>query len=498
MSSDSFRSLKGPFNWINNARVNPLKAIGSIDNLSPRTGISIADVPVSGQEEVDRAVQAAKDAFGSWKSLSGADRGRILLKTAELVRQNVEELAKNEVLDNGKPIWEARMDMDTVIGCLEFFGGVAPSIYGQHVKLPQGSFAIISKDPLGVVGGVGAWNYPLQTATWKIAPALACGNTFVYKPSPLTPLNVVLLAELFREAGLPDGVLNVVQGEGETGAYLTSHPDVAKISFTGSVPTGSKIMKSAADGIRNITLELGGKSPLVIFDDANLKNAVKGAMMANFFTQGQVCSNAARVFVQRGIYLEFLKAFVSQAKRMKIGDPFQDDTTVGATISEDHAQKVLGYIKSAVDEGAKVECGGERVSLEGELSGGQYLSPCVLTNCHDNMTAVREEIFGSVAIVLPFDSEEEVIRRANDTAFGLGGGVFTQNLNRAHRVSNALDAGSVWINTFNLTPSEVPFGGFKMSGIGRENGLAAIEHFTQTKTIYVEMNDVDCGQLYQE
>lgn len=498
MSSDSFRSLKGPFNWINNARVNPLKAIGSIDNLSPRTGISIADVPVSGQEEVDRAVQAAKDAFGSWKSLSGADRGRILLKTAELVRQNVEELAQNEVLDNGKPIWEARMDMDTVIGCLEFFGGVAPSIYGQHVKLPQGSFAIISKDPLGVVGGVGAWNYPLQTATWKIAPALACGNTFVYKPSPLTPLNVVLLAELFREAGLPDGVLNVVQGEGETGAYLTSHPDVAKISFTGSVPTGSKIMKSAADGIRNITLELGGKSPLVIFDDANLKNAVKGAMMANFFTQGQVCSNAARVFVQRGIYLEFLKAFVSQAKRMKIGDPFQDDTTVGATISEDHAQKVLGYIKSAVDEGAKVECGGERVSLEGELSGGQYLSPCVLTNCHDNMTAVREEIFGSVAIVLPFDSEEEVIRRANDTAFGLGGGVFTQNLNRAHRVSNALDAGSVWINTFNLTPSEVPFGGFKMSGIGRENGLAAIEHFTQTKTIYVEMNDVDCGQLYQE
>ena len=232
------------------------------------------------------------------------------------------------------------MDMDTVIGCLEFFGGVAPSIYGQHVKLPQGSFAIISKDPLGVVGGVGAWNYPLQTATWKIAPALACGNTFVYKPSPLTPLNVVLLAELFREAGLPDGVLNVVQGEGETGAYLTSHPDVAKISFTGSVPTGSKIMKSAADGIRNITLELGGKSPLVIFDDANLKNAVKGAMMANFFTQGQVCSNAARVFVQGGIYLEFLKAFVSQAKRMKIGDPFQDDTTVGATISEDHAQKV--------------------------------------------------------------------------------------------------------------------------------------------------------------
>ena len=340
MSSETFRSLQGPFNWINNNRVEPIKAIGAIDNLSPRTGLTIATVPASGPEEVDRAVQAAKDAFLGWKNLSGADRGRILLKTAELVRQNVEELARNEVLDNGKPIWEARMDMDTVIGSLEFFGGVAPSIYGQHVKLPEGSFAIISKDPLGVVAGVGAWNYPLQTATWKIAPALACGNTFVYKPSPLTPLNIVLLAELFREAGLPDGVLNIVQGEGETGAYLSSHADVAKISFTGSVPTGSKIMKAAADGIRNVTLELGGKSPLVIFDDANLKNAVKGALMANFFTQGQVCSNAARVFVQRGIYLEFLQAFTSQAKRMKIGDPFSEDTTVGATISQDHAQKV--------------------------------------------------------------------------------------------------------------------------------------------------------------
>ena len=421
MSSQSFKSLSGPFNWVNNQRSEPTEVTGTIDNLSPRTGKTIAQVPISGKTEIDRAVRAAKLALTDWKALSGSERGRILLKTADLVRQNVEELARNEVLDNGKPIWEARMDMDTVIGSLEFFGGVASSIYGQHVKLPGGSFAMISRDPLGVVGGVGAWNYPLQTATWKIAPALACGNTFVYKPSPLTPLNVVLLAELFKEAGLPDGVLNVVQGEGESGAFLTSHPDVAKVSFTGSVPTGTKIMQSAAEGIRNVTLELGGKSPLIIFDDANLKNAVKGAMMANFFTQGQVCSNAARVFVQRGIYLEFLQAFVSQAKKMKIGDPFAEDTTVGATICESHAQKVLGYIKSAVDEGAKIECGGERVILDGELEGGQYLSPCILTNCHDKMKSVQEEIFGSVATILPFDSEEEVIKRANNTAFGLGG-----------------------------------------------------------------------------
>merc|ERR1719458_1157174 len=255
---------------------------------------------------------------------------------------------------------------------------------------------------------------------------------------------------MLKEAGLPDGVLNIVQGEGQTGADLTKHPDVSKVTFTGSVPTGAKIMKSAADGIRNVTLELGGKSPLIIFDDADLKNAVKGALMANFFTQGQVCSNAARVFVQRGIYLEFLEAFVTQAKRMKIGDPFAEETTVGATI------------------------------------------------CDDGMKAVQEEIFGSVATILPFDTESEVIQRANNTVFGLGGGVFTKDLGKAHRVSGAIDAGSVWINTFNLVPSEVPFGGFKMSGIGRECGLAAIEHFTQTKTIYVEMNDVDCGQLYQE
>ena len=421
MSNQAFKSLSGPFNWVNNQRTEPVEVMGTIDNLSPRTGKTIAQVPISGKSEIDRAVQAAKSALVSWKELSGSERGRILLKTADLVRQNVEELARNEVLDNGKPIWEARMDMDTVIGSLEFFGGVAPSIYGQHVKLPGGSFAMISRDPLGVVGGVGAWNYPLQTATWKIAPALACGNTFVYKPSPLTPLNVVLLAELFKDAGLPDGVLNVVQGEGESGAYLTSHPDVAKVSFTGSVPTGTKIMQSAAEGIRNVTLELGGKSPLIIFDDANLKNAVKGAMMANFFTQGQVCSNAARVFVQRGIYLEFLQAFVNQANKMKIGDPFDEDTTVGATICEAHAQKVLNYIKSAVEEGAKIECGGERLVLDGELAGGHYLSPCILTNCHDKMKAVQEEIFGSVATILPFDSEEEVVKRANNTAFGLGG-----------------------------------------------------------------------------
>jgi len=349
-----------------------------------------------------------------------------------------------------------------------------------------------------VVGGVGAWNYPMQTLTWKVAPALACGNTFVYKPSPLTPLAAAVLGEALAEAGVPSGVYNVVQGEGQTGAFLTSHPDLDKVSFTGSVPTGTRIMEAAAKGIKNITLELGGKSPLIIFNDADLKNAVKGALMANFLTQGEVCSNGTRIFVQRGIYQEFLADFVKQAKKMKIGNPQEEDVTVGATISEDHAKKVLGYVESAREEGATIACGGERVIVPGECEGGWYLSPCVLTDCHDDMKAVREEIFGSVASVLVFDTEEEAVARANDTIFGLGGGVFTKDLGRAHRVVDKLQAGTTWINTFNLAPAELPFGGYKMSGIGRENGLAAIEHYTQLKTIYVEMNDVDCGPLYQE
>jgi len=250
--------------------------------------------------------------------------------------------------------------------------------------------------------------------------------------------------------------------------------------------------------VKNVTLELGGKSPLIIFDDSDVKNAVKGALMANFLTQGEVCSNGTRVFVQRGIHDQFVAEFVRQAKKMKAGDPLLEDTTIGGTISEEHAKKVLGYVESAVAEGATLACGGERVKLDGECAGGWFLTPAILTNCRDDMKAVKEEIFGSVASVLAFDTEEEVIRRANDTTFGLAGGVFTKDLTRAHRVVNALEAGTTYINTFNLAPAELPFGGYKMSGIGRENGLAAIEHYTQYKTVIVEMNDVDCGLLWSD
>jgi len=491
-------SAEGPFNWVSGQRCVPVDIVGQYDNISPRTGKVSCTIPASGKMEVDRAVKAARLAYPGWAALSGMERGKLLMKAAGIMRDNLEDIAKLDVNDNGKPIWEARADMETVIACLEYYGGLAPAIVGYHVKLPGGSWGSASREPLGIVGGVGAWNYPLQTCTWKVAPALACGNSFIYKPSPLAPLAPVVLGEVLQQAGVPDGVYNVVQGEGETGALLTSHPDIDKLSFTGSVSTGTRIMEAGAKGIKNVTLELGGKSPLIIFDDANLKNAVKGALMANFLTQGEVCSNGTRVFVQRGIYDQFLKDFVKQAKNMKIGDPMNEDTTVGGTISADHAKKVLGYIESARSEGATVACGGERVVLEGECADGWYLSPAILTECTDDMKAVKEEIFGAVAAVLPFDTEEEALERANNTEFGLGAGVFTQDIQRAHRVVDKLEAGTTWINTFNLSPAELPFGGYKMSGIGRENGLAAIEHYTQYKTIYVEMNDVDCGPLYQE
>jgi len=489
----------GPHNWLEGARVQPRdRGQGSFANLSPRTGRELSLVTRSAAEDVDTAVASARAAQPAWARLSGLERGRLLTKAAAIVRENLEDIARLDVMDNGKPIWEARADLESVISSLVYYGGLAPAIVGYQVRLPGGSWGHASREPLGVVGGVGAWNYPLQTCTWKVAPALACGNTFVYKPSPLAPLEPVVLGEVLALAGVPPGVYNVVQGEGETGGLLAHHPDIDKLSFTGSVPTGTKIMEAGARRIKNVTLELGGKSPLIIFEDADIKNAVKGALMANFLSQGEVCSNGTRVFVQRKIFDQFVAEFVRQAEKMKAGDPLDDDTTIGGTISEDHAKKVLGYVELARSEGAKVLCGGERVAVAGECAGGWYLSPAVVTNCRDDMRFVQEEIFGSVAACLEFDTEEEVIRRANNTTFGLAAGVFTKDLTRAHRVIDSLQAGSCYINTFNLAPAELPFGGYKMSGVGRENGLAAIEHYTQYKTCIVEMNDVDCGPLYSD
>jgi betaine-aldehyde dehydrogenase len=330
----------------------------------------------------------------------------------------------------------------------------------------------------------------LQIACWKAAPALACGNAMIFKPAELTPLSAVKLEEIFLEAGLPAGVFQVVQGFAETGRLLTTHPDIRKVSLTGEVGTGKAVMSDAAQTLKNVTLELGGKSPLIVFDDAKLDNAVSGALLANFYSSGQVCSNATRVFVHSAIKAAFLDRLVKRVGAMRIGDPMDPATQVGALISEQHMQKVLGYIARGRAEGARLLIGGNRVT-SGNLARGYFVAPAVFDECRDDMAIVREEIFGPVMSVLAFDDEAEVIERANATEFGLAAGVFTNDLTRAHRVIAKLEAGTCWINHYNVTPIELPFGGVKMSGLGRENGRAAIEHYTRLKSVYVAMGDVD-------
>ncbi|XP_023601627.1 4-trimethylaminobutyraldehyde dehydrogenase [Myotis lucifugus] len=363
---------------------------------------------------------------------------------------------------------------------------------GEHIQLPGGSFGYTRREPLGVCVGIGAWNYPFQIASWKSAPALACGNAMVFKPSPFTPVSALLLAEIYTEAGAPPGLFNVVQGGGATGQLLCQHRDVAKVSFTGSVPTGTKIMEAAAKGIKPVTLELGGKSPLIIFADCNLENAVKGALMANFLTQGEVCCNGTRVFVQKEILDKFTEQVVQQTQRIKIGDPLLEGTRMGPLINRPHLERVLGFVKGAKEQGAKVLCGGDPyVPEDPKLKDGYFMRPCVLGNCRDDMTCVKEEIFGPVMSILSFDTEAEVLERANNTAFGLAAGVFTRDLQRAHRVVAELQAGVCFINNYNVSPVELPFGGYKKSGFGRENGRVTIEHYSQLKTVCVEMGDVE-------
>ena len=439
--------------------------------INPATEDVIADVQQASNTDVDRAVASARDGFAEWAALTGAERGRVLNRAAGILRDRNAELARLEVIDTGKPIAEA-IDVDVLSGadCIEYFAGMAATLRGDHYDL-GGDFAYTRREPLGVVGGIGAWNYPIQIACWKSAPALACGNAMVFKPAELTPLTATRLAEVYTEAGVPDGVFNVLQGDARTGQAMVSHPGIAKISLTGEVGTGKKVMAAAASSLKHVTLELGGKSPLVVFDDADIDNAVSAALLANFYTQGEVCSNGTRVFVHEAIHTDFVGRLASRAANMK-----------------EHRSKVLGYIEMARAGGARLVCGGGRPA---GLDRGWFVEPTIFDQCTDDMQFVNEEIFGPVMAILTFDSEEEVIARANDTVYGLAAGVFTSDLARGHRMAAALEAGIVWINTYNLTPIEMPFGGTKQSGIGRENSHAAIDHYTQLKAVYVATGDVD-------
>ena len=474
----------------------PSSGAETFASLNPATGLPIATIQQATDADVDAAVAAAAAAFDAWAGTTAAARGRILTETARLLRAYNEELARLEVLDTGKPYAEAIcVDILSGADCIEYYGGLAATIHGEHFDL-GGSFAYTRREPLGVCAGIGAWNYPIQIACWKSAPALACGNTMVFKPAELTPLTALRLAEIYAEAGLPAGVFNVVQGDYRVGKRLSEHPAVAKVSLTGEVGTGKLVMAQAAATLKHVTLELGGKSPLIVFDDADLDNAVSAALMANFYTQGEVCSNGTRVFVHDSVHDEFTSRLATRVAAMKIGDPMDPSTDVGALISAEHRDKVLGYVSAGVAGGAQVLCGGgvpSGASFEGDgpLAGGYFVEPTVFVGCDDGMAIVTDEIFGPVMSVLTFTDEAEVVRRANDTPYGLAAGVFTSDLSRAHRMAAALQAGIVWINNYNLTPIEVPFGGVKQSGIGRENSLTTINHYTQLKTVYVEMGDVE-------
>jgi len=463
----------------------------SIRVINPATGAQLAVLAVDGATQVNAAVERARAAQRDWGAMTGAERGRVLQRAARLLRERNDALAELETRNTGKPIQETRA-VDVISGaeCLEYFAGLAAGLAGEHLDLGPKAFGYTRREPLGVVAGIGAWNYPLQIACWKSAPALACGNAMIFKPAELTPLTAVKLAEIYREAGLPEGIFQVVQGFAATGRLLTQHPDIRKVSLTGEVGTGRAVMADAAATLKQVTLELGGKSPLIVFEDAKIDNAVAGALLGNFYSAGEVCSNATRVFVHKSIHALFVERLRERTAALRLGDPLDPRTQVGSLISAEHMEKVLGFIARGRAQGARLVTGGARVT-SGELVRGSFVAPTVFDYCHDDMDIVRREIFGPVMSVLEFADEEEVIARANATEFGLAAGVFTSDLTRAHRVIARLEAGTCWINHYNVTPVELPFGGVKMSGLGRENGRAAIEHYTQLKSVYVAMSDVE-------
>ena len=488
---DKSSTLERQKSYINGRYVDSMNG-HLFQTIHPGTGLPICDVEAADQALVDSAVLAAKQAFTGWSQTPAAERGAILRRAGEILRERNQELAELETLDTGKAIQETSVvDVISGVEVLEYYAGLTQSLQGTHVDLPPEAFAIMRREPLGVCAAIGAWNYPIQIALWKSAPALACGNTMVFKPSEVTPLTALKLAEIYTEAGLPDGVFNVALGMGEAGAALVKHPDVAKVSLTGSVPTGKRVAAMAAESLKNVTLELGGKSPIVIFDDCDFDSAVNAALAGNFYSTGQVCSNGTRVFVHETIFDKFVSKVVERTQAISVGDPFDPSTQMGPLVSQQQLDKVADYLDQARSSGTvDVLCGGEVLNAD-DLGGGYFVSPAVVVAQTDEHPVVTEEVFGPLMTILKFSDESEVISRANDTRLGLAAAVFSQNFSRAHRVANQLQAGIVWINEYNITPAEIPFGGYKESGIGRENGLQTIEHFTQTKTIYANLGKVE-------
>ncbi|MBA4273301.1 MAG: betaine-aldehyde dehydrogenase [Pseudomonas sp.] len=463
----------------------------TFEAINPATGEVLAQVQRATKEDVERAVVSAEKGQKIWAAMTAMERSRILRRAVDILRERNDELAALETLDTGKAFSETKyVDIVTGADVLEYYAGLVPAIEGEQIPLRDTAFVYTRREPLGVVAGIGAWNYPIQIALWKSAPALAAGNAMIFKPSEVTSLTTLKLAEIYTAAGVPDGVFNVLTGSGrEVGTWLTEHPRIEKISFTGGTDTGKKVMASAsASSLKDVTMELGGKSPLIIFDDADLDRAADTAMMANFYSSGQVCTNGTRVFVPTSLKAAFEAKILERVARIRIGNPEDENTNFGPLVSFPHMESVLGYIAKGKEEGARVLCGGERLT-DGEFAKGAFVAPTVFTDCTDDMTIVREEIFGPVMAILSYETEEEVIRRANDTDFGLAAGVVTKDLNRAHRVIHQLEAGICWINAWGESDAKMPVGGYKQSGVGRENGISSLNNFTRIKSVQVELGD---------
>lgn len=456
---------------------------------NPATGEVLAEVPLADVEDVSRAVQAARAAYehGPWGQMSTAERSKLLWKVADLIDENADELAELEVLDNGKPYRVARRgDLPAASEHFRYYAGWASKIEGNTipVSIPN-QFVYTLREPMGVVGLIIPWNFPLLMAAWKLAPALACGNTAILKPAEETPLSALRLGELLLEAGFPEGVVNIVTGPGvPTGAAMTADMGIDKIAFTGSTEVGRKVMSAAAtSNLKRVSLELGGKSPLVICADADISKAVKGATWAGFSTAGQECVAGSRLFIERSVYDDILQGLSEQAKRLRVDHGFAEKVHVGPIISQQQLDRILSYIESGERSGAKVVAGGER--LGEEKAGGYFISPTIFSHQDDNLKIVREEIFGPVVAATPFDSWEEMVNRANNTSYGLAAGIWTSDVSKAHRFAQQVEAGTVWINGYGLFDAAAPFGGFKQSGFGREMGKDAIELYTQVKTVWV-------------
>ncbi|KAI9934407.1 hypothetical protein ASPWEDRAFT_117870 [Aspergillus wentii DTO 134E9] len=474
-------------------QVQPATSGKTFTTIDPSNATPLAEIHVASHSDIDSAIAAADRAFPSWSQTPPVARARILQKAAALLREKNDEIARIETLDSGKAYTEtSTVDVFTGADTLEYYANLVGGggLNGETTQLREDALVYTKKAPLGVCAGIGAWNYPIQIALWKSAPCLAAGNTMIYKPSEYTPLHAQTLAEVYREAGLPAGVFNVVYGAGDVGAYLTAHPTIAKVSFTGQVSTGMKVSGSAAGNMKYVTMELGGKSPLLILPDADLENAVDGAMMANFYSTGQVCTNGTRVFVPASWKVAFEKRLLTKMQYIRPGPLFDEATNMGPLSSAIHHEKVTSYIKHGIetDKATLLYGGLGKPQVPKDLEAGFWVRPTVFTDCTDSMRIVKEEIFGPVMSILYYETVEEAVRRANTTELGLAAGVFTKDLNQAHRIIDQLEAGITWINTWGESPAEMAVGGWKNSGLGVENGRKGIEAWVKNKSTLMDMS----------